>query len=75
MCCGIKVFEKLMSKYGIKYAFTICWGGVHADDCYYINRVCLGNHEPFIWSILKTMGFCDYYFLKKRLTIEQRREL
>lgn len=68
-------FEKLMSKYGIKYAFTICWGGVHADDCYYINRVCLGNHEPFIWSILKTMGFCDYYFLKKRLTIEQRREL
>lgn len=67
------LFEKLLSEYGISYAFTIYWGKANVNDPYYINRVCLGNHEPFFWSILKTLGCCDGYFRKRRLTIEQCR--
>lgn len=64
-------FEKLLKDNNIKYAFTINWGNVNPESPYYINRVCLGNKENFIWSILKSIGWGDFYFYKKRITKEQ----
>lgn len=54
-------FEQLLEANGCKYAFTINWGDVDTDNPYYINRVCLGDHEPSWWSVLKTTGLVDWY--------------
>lgn len=64
-------FEILMKKAGIKYAFTINWGDVNIESPYYINRICLGNKENFIWTIIKSIGFADFYFYKKKIYKEQ----
>ena len=54
-------FEQLLEKSGCKYAFTIDWGDVDTCNPYYIDRVCLGDHEPYWWSVLKTVGLVDWY--------------
>lgn len=59
-------FETLLEENGCKYAFTINWGDVDTGFPYYINRVCLGDHEPSWWSVLKTTGLVDWY--QKRLS-------
>lgn len=64
-------FELMLKQQGIKYAFTINWGPVNVDNPYYVNRVCLGNHEYMLWSVLKSVGLVDLYFRKKRIYQEQ----
>lgn len=64
-------FESLLRQQGIKYAFTINWGTVSTDKPFYVNRVCLGNHEYMFWAILKSLGILDYYFKKKRMSKAQ----
>lgn len=66
-------FEALLKKYGIKSAFTINHGSVDKDNPYYINRVCLGNKEPFIWSILKSLGIFGDYYYRKRIQRKQQK--
>ncbi|MBR4994534.1 MAG: polysaccharide deacetylase family protein [Alistipes sp.] len=58
-------FEQILKQSAINYAFTVKWGDVNIDNCYYVNRVCLGDHEPLIWSILKTIGAIDFYYNMK----------
>ncbi len=64
-------FEKLLKENDIEYAFTINWGNVNDESPFYINRVCLGNKENFIWTILKSIGLVDSYFYNRRITKEQ----
>lgn len=66
------LFEGLLREYNIEFAFTINWGRINSEEPFYVNRVCLGNHEPFLWSILKTIGAGDAYFRKKRVYKEQQ---
>lgn len=66
------MFENLLRQYGFKYAFTINHGDLNVDKRFYINRICLGNKEPFFWCILKTIGFfADWYFRKRKQHIQQ----
>lgn len=58
---NFQIIEKELLAYGFKYAFTVKWGDVNIDTPYYINRVCIGDREPLVWSILKTIGWVDWY--------------
>lgn len=55
-------FEDTLKQSNINHAFTVKWGDVNTDNKYYINRVCLGDKEPLLWSILKTIGAIDLYY-------------
>lgn len=55
-------FEGILKKFNINHAFTVKWGDVNTDNKYYINRVCLGDKEPLLWSVLKTIGTIDFYY-------------
>ena len=55
-------FEDILKQSNINHAFTVKWGDVNTDNKYYINRVCLGDKEPLLWSILKTIGAIDFYY-------------
>lgn len=59
-------YEKLLSLHGIKHAFTFSWGNVEGADSYYIPRFSLGNNQPILWSIMKTVGVLDWYNKIKR---------
>ena len=65
-------FEKLLQEYSIQKAFTITWGKVNSENPYYINRLCLGDKEPLFWSILKTIGIVDWYYLKQKIKYYER---
>lgn len=66
------LFERLLRQYRFTYAFTINHGDLNIDQPYYINRICLGNKEPFLWGLMKTLGFIgDLYFRKKKQYIQQ----
>ncbi len=67
-----EMFEELLKLSGFKYAFTINHGDLNVEHPYYINRVCLGNKELFVWGILKTIGFIsDWYFRKRKQHVQQ----
>lgn len=55
-------FEELLNQSNMNHAFTVRWGDVNNDNRYYINRVCLGDKEPLLWSVLKTIGAIDFYY-------------
>ena len=55
-------FEDILRRSNISNAFTVKWGDVNYTSPYYINRVCLGDKEPILWSILKTIGAIDFYY-------------
>ncbi len=55
-------FEGMLRQSNISNAFTVKWGDVNYASPYYINRVCLGDKEPLLWSVLKTIGFVDFYY-------------
>lgn len=65
-------FEKLLQEYSIQKAFTITWGKLNTENPYYINRLCLGDKEPLFWSILKTIGIVDWYYLKQKIKYYER---
>lgn len=58
-------FEQELYSSGFKYAFTVRWGDVNLTTPYYINRVCIGDKEPLLWSMLKTIGCVDWYYKLK----------
>lgn len=55
-------FEDILKRSSISNAFTVQWGDVNHASPYYINRVCLGDKEPLLWSVLKTIGAIDFYY-------------
>lgn len=62
-----KQTELLLKSYGIKYAFTLEWADfTNKVSSYYIPRVCLGDWEPSIWSVVKSLGMFDWYGNRKR---------
>ena len=62
-----KQTELLLKGYGIKYAFTLEWADfTNKVSSYYIPRVCLGDWEPSIWSVVKSLGMFDWYGNRKR---------
>lgn len=65
-------FEQLLREFHIQYAFTINWGGVNVKSPFYINRVCLGDREPLYWSVFKTVGMIDWYYLKQKIRNYER---
>ena len=67
-----KMFEKILVENGFKFAFTINHGDVNENNPYYINRVCLGNNESFLWSIMKTTGFLGDLYFKKWQQVNQQ---
>lgn len=52
-------YQNLLSNNGIKYAYTLWPGNVDVHIPYLINRICLGDHSPLCWNILKTIGILD----------------
>ena len=64
-------FEQMLLKNNFQFALTINWGRINIDNPFYINRICLGNHEFFYWSIIKSLGLADIYFKIRRMGKEQ----
>lgn len=56
---NISEFQSLLSAHGIKYAYTLWPGNANLHKPYFINRICLGNHVPVWWNVLKTIGVLD----------------
>jgi peptidoglycan/xylan/chitin deacetylase (PgdA/CDA1 family) len=66
------MFEELLRQNGFQYAFTINHGSLNIGQPFYINRVCLGNKEPFLWGIIKTIGLIgDWYFRIRKQHYQQ----
>lgn len=65
---NIKMSEELLISHGIKYAFTLEWGDLDKNSrSLYIPRVCLGDSEPGIWSVMKSLGIFDWYGNRNRV--------
>lgn len=59
-------YETLLKKHNFKHAFTFNWGNVEEGQQYYTPRFSLGNNQPILWSILKTIGCLDWHNRRKR---------
>jgi len=64
-------FQDLLSAHGFKYAYTLWPGNVDSSSPLLINRICLGDHTPVWWNILKTIGLLDKR-LRKKCELVQR---
>lgn len=52
-------YQRLLSQHGFKYAYTLWPGNVVSQFPLLVNRICLGDHTPVWWNVLKTLGFLD----------------
>lgn len=52
-------FQELLLANGFRYAYTLWPGNVNNHDPFLINRICLGNHVPLWWNIMKSVGILD----------------
>lgn len=70
---NFKEFKKYAIKSGIEHAYTVNWGDVNdSPDEHLINRVCLGDNDSVLWSIIKTLGFADRYYYWRRINNDQK---
>lgn len=64
-------FEKLLANNGFKYAYTL-WPDDAVDyHQHYVPRICLGDHTPTWWNVIKSIGLIDHR-LKNKCEYEQR---
>ena len=64
-------YRNLLLNNGIKYAYTLWPGNADNTEPFLINRICLGDHSPLWWNILKTIGMVDKR-LQNQCEIAQR---
>lgn len=64
-------YRKLLSDNGIQYAYTLWPGDVDSTEPLLINRICLGDHSPVWWNVLKTIGLVDKR-LRNQCEVAQR---
>ena len=61
----VEKFQSLLSANGIKYAYTLWPGNADIHTPYFISRICLGDHTPVWWNVLKSVGWLDKRLRKR----------
>lgn len=58
---------------GIKYSFTVNWGDIkESGSDLFVNRVCIGDKDGVLWSIIKAIGLIDFYYYLIKINPLQR---